>query len=73
MLTDQISFPTEWFNGLSWDLADELSTGQPQPIVARCMLKAKEFIADLENWDVEDAQTFFTIDQRMTYGSSDFV
>jgi len=71
-LTDQISFPIEWFNGLSWDLADELATGQPAAIVARCAQKAAMFIAELENWDVEDAQTFFTVDQRMTYGSSDF-
>lgn len=72
LLTDAISFPMEWFNGLAWDLADELATGQPQAIAARCALKAKEFIESLEGWDVEDAQTFLTVDQRMTYGSSDF-
>ncbi|CAB4120872.1 hypothetical protein UFOVP2_40 [uncultured Caudovirales phage] len=72
LLTDAISFPQEWFNGLSWDLADELATGQPAAIVLRCAMKAKEFIEALEGWDVEDAQTFLTVDPRMTYGSSDF-
>jgi len=71
-LTDQTAFPVEWFPVLAWGLADELCTGQPQEIVQRCSSRYKEFREALDGWDVEDAQTFFTPDQRSGYYASDF-
>lgn len=71
-LTESIYFPPEWFIGVAWALANELCTGQPQAIVARCQQKSEKFLADLEGWDVEDAQTFFTPDVRGSYGGSSF-
>jgi len=71
-LTDQTAFPEEWFPVLAWGLADELCTGQPQEIVTRCATKAKFYREELDNWDVEDAQTFFTPDSRSGYYASSF-
>jgi hypothetical protein len=64
MLTDQTAFPIEWFQALAWGLADEICGGQPQAIVQRCAERAARFKAALVDWDVEDAQTFFTPDTR---------
>jgi hypothetical protein len=58
-LTDSMNFPAEWFMFLRWALADDISTGQPQSIVQRCSQRAETFRIALENWDVEDAATFF--------------
>lgn len=58
-LTDTIAFPVEWYLALRWALADDLATGQPQLIMERCERKAKEYRQALEDWDVEDAPTFF--------------
>lgn len=63
-LTDSISFPPEWFIGIVWALAHELSQGQPQEIVNRCKVSKEEYLKDLEDQDVEDAQVFFVPDQR---------
>lgn len=64
-------FPQEWQLPLTWFLAEELSIGQPLPIVQMCRAKAKEYREDCEGWDVEDAQTFFTPDTRGSfYGNS---
>lgn len=59
-LTDQSAFPQEWFIALRWGLADEISTGQPQAICDRCEKRAVAYRTALEDWDVEDAATFFT-------------
>lgn len=70
-LTEAVYFPAEWFLGVVWALADELSTGQPTAIVENCRTKKKEFLEALEAWDVEDAETFFVPDTRGgLYGSS---
>ena len=61
-LTDAIVFPPEWFIALRWGLADELSTGQPASIVARCQQKATMFREALEDWDVEDTSVYFAAD-----------
>ena len=58
--------------GLRWALADELSTGQPQAIMDRCERKATAYRQALEDWDVEDAPTSFTPDQRALYATSSF-
>lgn len=59
-LTQDTSFPTEWFMALRWGLADEISSGQPQQIQDRCQKKATEFFEALNDWDVEDSSTTFT-------------
>ena len=65
MLTADTGLPSEWFLAARWGLADELATGQPAPIVQRCAMKSREFFDALNNWDVEDASTFFAPDSRI--------
>lgn len=71
-LTDNIAFPIEWAMGLRWALADDLATGQPQSIMDRCERKANQYRLALEDWDVEDAPTSFTPDQRALYSANSF-
>ena len=71
-LTDNMAFPVEWSIALRWGLADELATGQPQAIMDRCERKATQYRTMLEDWDVEDASTSFTPDQRTAYGNRNF-
>lgn len=61
-LSEDMGFPTEWYLALRWGLADELATGQPEVITARCAAKAREYRTMLEDWDVEDASTRFQVD-----------
>jgi len=72
MLTDQTSFPQEWRIALRWGLADDICTGQPESIMARCMNNAKKYRDALEDWDVEDAPTFFNVDSRFYQGQGRF-
>jgi len=65
-------FPPEWAIALRWGLADEICSGQPQPIMDRCERRAKSYREALEDWDVEDAATRFQPDSRMTYASRSF-
>lgn len=69
-LTSEIAFPTEWFLALRWALADDLATGQPQLIMERCERKAAQYLEMLENWDVEDAPTFFQPNALMMSASA---
>ncbi|MDX2059925.1 MAG: hypothetical protein SFV24_19100 [Gemmatimonadales bacterium] len=62
--TEEINWPREWYLALRWGLADELATGQPQAIMDRCAAKAVAYREALEAWDVEDAPTRFTPDER---------
>jgi len=71
-LTADTGFPPEWAIALRWGLADELATGQPQSIMDRCEKRAKAYREALEDWDVEDAATYFTPDQRSVYYSTSF-
>lgn len=71
-LNDSMVFPPEWFLCLGWMLASEISTGQPQAIVARCKQLADEYREKLDNWDVEDAPTQFQIDTRYQYQGNSF-
>lgn len=70
-LTDTMNFPIEWFMALRWGLADEIATGQPTDIRQTCATKAGMYFDALNNWDIEDAATFFQPDQRATqhYGN----
>lgn len=67
-LNDTINFPAEWFMALRWGLADDICTGQPTEIVTRCAQRAESFRKVLEDWDVEDASTFFQPDPQ--YGNT---
>jgi len=57
---------------LRWALAADLSTGQPEAIQNRCMLFAEGYRQALEAWDVEDAPTQFTPDQRVAFLGGSF-
>lgn len=72
-LTDTSILPIEWFRALSWELSAELCTGQPAEVIARCDMMANKFREDLEGWDVEDAQTFFTVDTHGGSFNGDFI
>lgn len=63
-LTDALSFPLEWFMYLQWALAEQLATGQPESVIARCERMAARFRTAIEGWDVEDASTRFVPDPR---------
>jgi len=71
-LTDTTGFPMEWAMALRWGLADDLATGQPQAIMDRCEKRATMYRNALEDWDVEDAPTSFTPDQRGLYSGRGF-
>lgn len=72
-LDETIAFPIEWFMYLRWALADDLSTGQPIPIMERATGKAEYYRQALENWDVEDAAIRFQPDpQAMGLAASRF-
>ena len=67
-LEDIMEFPQEWRIALRWGLADDISTGQPQAIMDRCQQRSNQYREALEDWDVEDTETTFTVDSRMGYG-----
>ncbi len=67
-LEASMDFPQEWRIALRWGLADDICTGQPQAIMDRCAQRSAIYREALENWDVEDAPTRFTPDQRSGYG-----
>lgn len=71
-LDDTMNFPVEWFMALRWGLADEIVTGQPESLVIRCANKAAMYFQILNDWDVEDAPTFFQPDQRTTQHVGNF-
>jgi hypothetical protein len=67
-----VSFPQEWRMALRWGLADDICTGQPEVIMARCADRAQFYREELENWDVEDAPTMFAPDFRGAYYNGSF-
>lgn len=71
-LTDNLLFGPEWFLALVWGMAEQLATGSPQAVIAKCQGKATEYRLLLEDWDVEDANTFFTPDPRLGFSSGRF-
>jgi hypothetical protein len=72
-LTDTMVFPIEWFMALHWGFANEVSTGQPPAIVARCGAMAKLYHDALEDWDVEDPSMMLQPDPRTQYIGNRFV
>jgi len=71
-LEDTMNFPIEWFLALRWILADEMCSGQPVAVQARCAQRAAMFRMQIEDWDVEDPSTMFTTDQRSAYSGGNF-
>ena len=71
-LTDNTSFPQECRIALRWGLADDICTGQPEAIMQRCQQRALAYRVALENWDVEDAPTYFNVDSRFYNHSGRF-
>lgn len=70
--TDTVGFPPEWYIALRWALADDLATGQPAEVQARCAQRAGAYRTALEDFDVEDAPTFFQPDSRIQYAGGRF-
>jgi hypothetical protein len=69
-LESNVAFPQEWRVALRWGLADDICTGQPQAIMDRCSSRAEAFRSALEDWDVEDTETRFTIGGQGYQGGS---
>ena len=63
-LVDQINLPIEWYLTCMWTLASQICTRQPQKVIDRCEKMAAQFLTDLEDQDLEDADTRFTPDTR---------
>lgn len=59
-----ILFPPEWAIALRWGLADELASGMPDSVQQRCQVRAQAYRQALEDWDVENVETYFQPDQR---------
>lgn len=71
-ITDTLNFTPESMLALRWTLADEICTGQPEVTMQRCAMRAAQFQATLNDWDVEDASTKFEPDATRGYGRSRF-
>ena len=71
-LTDAVGFPIEWYIALRWGLASEICQGQPQRIIDRCDMKAREYRQALDDFDVEDTPTRFVPDPQMAYWGQEF-
>jgi hypothetical protein len=65
-ITDSMNFPIEWSLPLEWGLANQISVGQPALVQAKCAANAQKYQTELEDWDVEDADTMFQPDQRQS-------
>lgn len=64
--TDIPDFPNEWMNCLVWNLADQLALEYGVPMNTRQEItqRAMGYKAQLTDWDVEAASTFFAPDFR---------
>lgn len=56
-ITDTLNFPVEWYLCLQWQLADEIASGQPQSVQARCAAKRAFYENLLDDEDAEDTAT----------------
>jgi hypothetical protein len=71
-LESDVTFPQEWRIALRWGLADDICTGQPQAIMDRCQERAMMYKAQLEDWDVESAETTFAPNLQGSYPTGGF-
>lgn len=67
--TDTVGFPIEWALALRWGIADEVSFGMPEAVQQRCQARAQAYRQALEDWDVEDTETYFQVDSRAVKAS----
>lgn len=65
---ESVQFPAEWRIALRWALADDICTGQPKTIMARCAERASFYMTQLEEYDVEEAPVRFTMNFQSGYG-----
>ena len=65
--SDVPDFPNEWFNTLVWNLADQLAIeyGVPANHRQEIAMRAKAYLDQMDDWDVETTSTFFQPDMRM--------
>lgn len=69
LTSDNVRFPVEWGVFLQWRLAQELVTGMPAEIVMRCDQMTAVYREQLEDQDVEEAPTYFTVNSQGRTGS----
>ena len=67
-----VDFPQEWFNALAWNLADQLSLDYGVPVNARQEIaaRAKLYLEQLSDFDVEAVSTYFQVDMGSINPSS---
>lgn len=68
--TDELEFPIEWRMALRWGLAAQLCTGQPDSIVQRCEVRAREFEELLSGFDKENTTIRFGLDLGASQGGA---
>jgi len=71
-LTDQTMLGPEWFIYMTWELAQELSQGQPIAVQKKCQDNAMRYKAVVDGFDMEDTGTMFQPDYRMTMYNGGF-
>lgn len=64
-----VLFPSEWAIALRWALADELAAGMPEAVQTRCAQRAAVYKKMLEDWDVENDDTYFRPDEQFIHRS----
>lgn len=57
-------FPIEWVMYLRWALALDLASGMPEQVISRCERNAERYRTQLNDWDVEDAPTYFQLNTQ---------
>jgi len=70
--TDIPDFPNEWMQALVWNLADQLALeyGVPMNYRQEIAQRAAAYKAQLTDWDIETASTYFMPEFRSVGGSS---
>ena len=72
--TTALDFPNEWLNALVWNLADQIAIEYGLPINVRqeIMVKAKLYLEQLQNWNVEPTSVYFSMSSynQLMYSSN---
>lgn len=69
-ISASVLFGPEWAIALRWALADELAAGMPEAVQTRCAQRASAYRAALEDWDVENDDTYLRPDTQFINRSS---
>lgn len=64
VVAQETAFPIEWVMYLRWALAADLATGMPEQILSRAERNAERYLGQLDDWDVEDAPTYFQLNTQ---------